>query len=322
MAYRTGLVPGHAGGGDHLNTFFSQDEHRRVLDTSIDVPKEKPSFPLPLDQVGISGKTVWVCFNNEQWSRLPFTAEILINLPGDVRGIHMSRIEQAISDLHNDKFDDLRDYVLQLGNKVMKGQSATTGSIALQGQMPLLQRTPVSEKLSIDTVEISVQAEFHDNNNPASPMVMMGAALCHLTACPCTLAYNESLFNHHDATCPLATHSQRTKTALTIESNSTTVPTLTFDELIDCLSGALHVSRDLLKRPDEAELILKAHRQPQFVEDVVRETAREVGRRFGDRLPPSTRVCIKSLSLESIHIHDVTCRLNTSLEEILNLLQQ
>lgn len=303
-----------------MSTFFSQDEHRRVLDISVDVPKQKPSFPLPLDQVGISGKTVWICFKNEQWSRLPFTADILINLPGDVRGIHMSRIEQAISDLYNDKFDDLRDYVLQLGDKLMKGQRASTGSITLQGQTPHLQRTPVSDKLSIDTVEISMQAEFHVNNNLASPMVMMGAALCHLTACPCTLAYNESLFNHHDSTCPLATHSQRTKTALTIECNSNTALALTFDELIDCLSGALHVSRDLLKRPDEAELILKAHRQPQFVEDVVRETAREVGKTFGDRLPPTTRVLIKSVSFESIHIHDVTCRLNTSLKEILNLL--
>jgi GTP cyclohydrolase FolE2 len=305
-----------------LNTFFSQDEHRRVLDTSIDVPKEKPSFPLPLDQVGISGKTVWVLFNNDQWGRLPFAAEILINLPGDIRGIHMSRIEQAISDLHNKKYDDLRDYALELGGKVMDGQQATTGSITLEGRVPLLQQTPVSEKISIDTVEISVQAKFHDNREPATPMVMMGAATHHLTACPCTLAYNEVLYNRQDSSSPLSTHSQRTKTSLTVESDNATAAVPTFDELINCLSGALHVSQDLLKRPDEAELILKAHRQPQFVEDVVRETAREVGRRFGDRLPPSTRVSIKSLSLESIHIHDVTCRLNTSLKEILNLLQQ
>jgi GTP cyclohydrolase-4 len=306
-----------------LNTFFSQVEHRRVLDTSIDVPMEKPSFPLPLDQVGISGKTVWVLFKNDQWGRLPFAAEILINLPGNIRGIHMSRIEQAISDLHNEKFSDLRDYALELGGKVMDGQQATAGSIALRGQAPLLQQTPVSEKVSIDTVELSVLAQFHDDRKLTSPTVMVGVALCHLTACPCTLAYNEALFMHKDSPCPPATHSQRSRTSLAIESDSSSsLPLPTFNELTDCLSSALHVSRDLLKRPDEAELILKAHRQPQFVEDVVRETAREVGRRFGDRLPPSTRVRIKSLSLESIHIHDVTCRLNKSLEEILNLLQQ
>jgi len=303
-----------------LNTFFSQDEHRRVLDSGVDVPEERPSFALPLDQIGISGKTVWVLFKDEHGSRLPFAAEILINLPADVRGIHMSRIEQAISDLHNQQFVDLRDYALDLGGKILDGQRASACSIGLQGQVPLLQRTPISEMVSIDTVEVSVRAQFHDNKTGASPMVMVGATLCHLTACPCTLAYNQVLFNQENSPCPPATHSQRSKTSLLIESClDFTPPVPSFDELINCLSSALHVSRDLLKRPDETELILQAHRQPQFVEDVVRETAREVGVQFGGRLPAATRVIIKSLSLESIHIHDVTCRLDTSLKEILTV---
>jgi len=301
-----------------LSTFFSQNEHRRVLDSSVDVPEERPSFPLPLNQVGISGKTVWIRFNNEKWGRLPFTAEILINLPADVRGIHMSRIEQAISDLHNQQFEDLRAYALVLGDTIMQRQRGTVGSIKLRGQVPLLQQTPISELISIDTAEISLHAQFHDKQNSVTPLVLVGAALCHLTACPCTLAYNQVLFNQNNAPCPPATHSQRSKTSLMIESAiDSNSPAPSFDELTNCLSSALHVSQDLLKRPDEAELILRAHRQPQFVEDVVRETAREVGRKFGSRLPPATRVIIKSLSLESIHIHDVTCKLDTSLKKIL-----
>jgi GTP cyclohydrolase-4 len=292
-----------------------------VLDSGVDVPEERPSFPLPLDQVGISGKTVWVLFENEQWGRLPFAAEILINLPAAVRGIHMSRIEQAISELHDQRFADLRDYALDLGGKVMDGQRASACSIALRGQVPLLQQSPISELVSIDTVEVSALAQFHAKKTVTSPMVMVGATLCHLTACPCTLAYNQVLFNQENSPYPLATHSQRSKTSLMIESRlDLSPPAPSFDELINCLSSALHVSRDLLKRPDEAELILQAHRQPQFVEDVVRETAREVGKTFAGRLPAATRVIIKSLSLESIHIHDVTCKLDTSLQEILTVM--
>lgn len=321
MADCSRLVSGHAGGGDHLSTLFSQDDHRRVLDSSVDVLEERPAFPLPLDQVGISGKTVWILLKGEQWGRLPFAAEVVINLPADVRGIHMSRIEQAISELHNQQFDDLREYALDLGGKVMDGQRASACSIALQGQVPLLQQTSISEMVSIDTVEVSVRAQFHDKKNVASPMVMIGATLCHLTACPCTLAYSQVLFNQKNSSYPPATHSQRSKTSLMIESRiDSPPPAPSVDELINCLSSALHVSRDLLKRPDEAELILQAHRQPQFVEDVVRETARTAGKMFCDRLPAATRVIIKSLSLESIHIHDVTCTLDTSLQEILKAL--
>ena len=41
------------------------------------------------------------------------------------------------------------------------------------------------------------------------------------------------------------------------------------------------------------------------------------GRRFGGRLAPETGVRIESRSLESIHIHDVVCLLDTRLGAIL-----
>ena len=60
LDYRTGLVPVNAEGKNHLSTFIPDEKHRQVLKTCIDVPEESPSFPLPLERVGISGKTVWV----------------------------------------------------------------------------------------------------------------------------------------------------------------------------------------------------------------------------------------------------------------------
>lgn len=298
---------------------ISLKEHQRVLDSGVDIPDEKPSFPLPLSEVGISEKTVWVDFTEKQWGRLPFKAEILINLPADVRGIHMSRLEQGITQLHHRKFMDLLEYGLALGEKILHGQRVQTCSIALEGQVPILRQTPVSKQTSVDTVDITATTRFTRKNGDRPEIeAMVGAALCHLTACPCTMAYNQFLFSPKDPSSPLATHSQRSKTELLIESDlSASPPAPSFPKLIDCLASTLHVAQDLLKRPDEAELVLKAHQQPQFAEDVVRETARAVGRSFGDYLPISTRVIIKSLSLESIHIHNVRCGLETSLEEIL-----
>jgi GTP cyclohydrolase FolE2 len=48
----------------------------------------------------------------------------------------------------------------------------------------------------------------------------------------------------------------------------------------------------------------------------------EVGKRFGGRFPASTEVIIESLSLESIHIHNVHCILRTTLEEILDAISK
>jgi GTP cyclohydrolase I len=93
------------------------------------------------------------------------------------------------------------------------------------------------------------------------------------------------------------------------------------DDLIVILENVLHMSRDLLKRPDETELVLKAHRKPQFAEDIVRETARAAGKKFAGIMEHETRIQIHSHSLESIHIHDVECLLDTTLADILTTLQ-
>ncbi|TFG37082.1 MAG: hypothetical protein E4H46_02425, partial [Desulfobacterales bacterium] len=116
--------------------------------------------------------------------------------------------------------------------------------------------------------------------------------------------------------CPMPTHSQRSQTWLHLRGAGE-VPA--YQDLLTCLENSLHLTQDLLKRQDEAEIVLKSHIHPQFAEDAVRETARAVGHMFGAVLPAGTAVIIESLSLESIHIHDVCCRLETSLGAICSL---
>ena len=111
-------------------------------------------------------------------------------------------------------------------------------------------------------------------------------------------------------------HSQRSRTELLISPPAADqLPA--HQELVAVLNEALHVSQDLLKRPDETELVLKAHNNPQFAEDTVREVAEVAGRKFRDILPHDTRIQVHSTSLESIHIHDVECSLDVTLADII-----
>src|SRR5210317_1532434 len=81
-----------------LKTLIPESEHRRVLEKCIDVPEEQPSFPLSIDNVGISRKTVWINLPN---GKIPFEVDVRLSLPSSARGIHMSRIEREISKLYN-----------------------------------------------------------------------------------------------------------------------------------------------------------------------------------------------------------------------------
>ena len=185
--------------------------------------------------------------------------------------------------------------------------------------MPLIQQTPVSRLNSIDSLDISFSVNLQKINSQISQSVTIGAGIHHLTACPCTLKYNQVLFERHNDPWPQATHSQRSRTELKINPPSVEILP-TYQELVSVLDEALHVSQDLLKRPDETELVLKAHKKPQFAEDTAREVARAVGKKYGSILPHETKIQVNSTSLESIHIHDVECSLDVQLGEILSII--
>ena len=289
---------------------ISPQDHARVLAEGVDIPQQQPSFALPLPEVGICGKTVWVRLPE---GLVPFSARLEVNLAAEVRGIHMSRMEEVIAALYDQEFADLREYGLQLGREMMARQGASNGRVRLEGQLPLIRTAKVSGRQSVDSIAVSLDLKLGGQGKELESVAMFGVGVAHITACPCTQAYNQTLFGKEGKDCPLPTHSQRSQTTLSLQSAGF-FPSIA--DLLACLEAALHVTQDLLKRTDEAQLVYTSHSLPQFAEDAVREVARQAGERFGKTLPPETLVVIDSLSLESIHIHDVCCRLEISLAEI------
>ena len=61
---------------------------------------------------------------------------------------------------------------------------------------------------------------------------------------------------------------------------------------------------ELMKRPDELAVVAKAHAQPRFVEDCVREMVRQVVEGYPD-LPAEAFVMARQENLETIHRHNV-----------------
>ena len=61
---------------------------------------------------------------------------------------------------------------------------------------------------------------------------------------------------------------------------------------------------ELMKRPDELAVVAKAHAQPRFVEDCVREMVRQVVEGYAD-LPGEAFVMARQENLETIHRHNV-----------------
>ena len=72
---------------------------------------------------------------------------------------------------------------------------------------------------------------------------------------------------------------------------------------------------DLLKRPDELFVVTKAHDNPRFVEDVVREMVQRVVNTYPD-LPDDAFILAKQVNFEGIHKYDVFAERHGTLAEI------
>ncbi|NPA95241.1 MAG: GTP cyclohydrolase I FolE2 [Thermodesulfobacteria bacterium] len=292
-----------------LRPEFDESRHQRVIDSCEDIPETRPAFPYPINRVGITDKTLWI---NLPEGCMPFSSAIYVDLPSGFRGIHMSRMEQQISKLCQEQFCDICQFAECLAQKILEEQQGSTARISLEGLMPLRWKTAISKRISLDSIKLSADVTVSKEKGENRKRSLVGLALVHITACPCTQVYLGGLFGDK-AKWPYPTHSQRCVTWLRVERDGNEP---SYEDLLECLTSCLHPCQDLLKRPDEAELVLKSHREPQFAEDTVRLVARQVGLSLGNQIASDGLIEVNTTSYESIHNHNVACHLETTLKQI------
>jgi GTP cyclohydrolase-4 len=139
----------------------------------------------------------------------------------------------------------------------------------------------------------------------------VGGEAVGMTACPCAMETARELLSEEFpqlkdpalAGLPIISHNQRNRTRLLLELPDDV------DVEVDRILDAIEASQSsptysILKRRDEAQVVLNAHRNPKFVEDVVRDLLVSLPTRFPE-LPDSVRARAETVSEESIHKYDV-----------------
>ncbi len=88
------------------------------------------------------------------------------------------------------------------------------------------------------------------------------------------------------------------------------------DDLIGAAEDAVSSpTYETLKRDDEGRIVYNAHKNPKFVEDVVRDVLKTLRDRFTS-LPDDARITVRSLSEESIHKHNAFAERVTSMGKL------
>ncbi len=285
-----------------------------------DVQASVPATQVSLSRVGVTGveKVIRVKADGaENLYHADF--ECFVDLEPRQAGVHMSRFEEIVGEAIDDVVlgEAFRAEVLaaHIAQRVRERQSGRRAEVSVTARYPETVRTPASGH---STQEIYVLLGTAVASSRGT-RTLTGVQAQGMTACPCAqemvaeLGRERLAASGFDAeqieraieAVPVATHNQRGVGTLYVGCPEGGESWVDAPELLRIVEGSMSSEiYELMKRPDELAVVAKAHEQPRFVEDCVREMVRAVVERYSE-LPDEAFVMARQENLETIHRHDV-----------------
>ncbi|OGS45334.1 MAG: GTP cyclohydrolase [Euryarchaeota archaeon RBG_16_67_27] len=286
-----------------------------------DVQSEAPANSYRLTKVGVTGvlKPVQVRRPGRSLT-LTTTIDAFVDLPPNQKGSHLSRNLEVINELVDRSVREPVESLEELTETIAKGllkrhDYATTAEVWARADY-FLERTSPWGVSSLEPYHLV--ARVNARRDPASVERSVGVEVVGMTACPCAMeTVRASLAKEHGDVVdrmPVITHNQRNRTTLIVEEPRG--HDLEADELIEIVEASMSApTYELLKRPQEGRLVEMAHRNPKFVEDVVREILDRLLTRY-PKMPDRAWVRVKSEAEESIHKHNAVAERATTFGEL------
>ena len=250
--------------------------------------------------------------------------DVFVDLPPELKGSHLSRNVEVLGegvDLSvRDPVTSLEDLCQRLARQLLVRHEYATWSQAQARADYFLERKVGNGRTSLERYRLIARAQAH-REDPVRVRKLIGVEVVGISACPCAMEGVREIISEENPDLagmvdqiPMMSHNQRNVATLMLE-----VPEdveLEANDLIDLVEGQLSApTKELLKREDEARLVIQAHSNPKFVEDIVRDILDAVVRQYPD-LPDDTSVIVRSESKESIHKHNAFAERVTTLGEL------
>ncbi|MBN1110377.1 MAG: GTP cyclohydrolase I FolE2 [Methanomassiliicoccales archaeon] len=272
-----------------------------------------------LTRVGVTGVKKPVKVHREgKDTCLNCDIDVFVDLPSTQRGSHLSRNLEVIAEIVEqgvaEPIKGLEVLAADICRKLLdRHDYATYAEVHIDADY-FLERTLHTGRKSVESYKLVAKAS-HRRGNGLSKMI--GAQVIGMTACPCAMETVDEIQGNTlkpEGCLPTISHNQRNVTTAMLE-----VPEefdVEADDLIEIVEASFSSPTfEILKRAEEAHVVINAHRNPKFVEDVVRDNLALILKRFPD-LPDDTVVTVSSVSEESIHKHNAMAERVTTLGEL------
>ncbi len=276
-----------------------------------------------LTRVGVTGVKKPIEVQRPWGTRtLNATLDIYVDLPSEQRGSHMSRNLEVSGEIMDktvrDPVEGLENLAAKMCDLLLERHDyASYSEVDIRADYFLEKESP-KNITSLENYQIRARAEGYRDEEIRK---YIGVTVIGITTCPCAMegVRKELKEKYQDIEeelddVPVVTHNQRNITTVMIE-----VPPdeeLEVNDLIETIEDSLSSStHEILKREDEVEIVMQAHKNPKFVEDVVRDVLSALLERYKG-FPDSTQVEVKSESEESIHKHNALAERVTTFGEL------
>ena len=232
----------------------------------IDVQNQIDERNIKIQQTGISG--VYLPFKisdggevQNVLAKIKFT----VALSEKVRGTHMSRLAEILTDYTNEpiKISDVEKILLDAINKLDTDFSA----IEIYFKFFVKKFSPVSNRESLLDIDCKFSGELSKNSRMK---FILGLAVPFTSLCPCSKEISD-----------FGAHNQRSICRVNLKfSDAEKFDDIKISELVNLIEGqGSSKIFPILKREDEKFVTESAYQNPKFVEDILRDivlTLREV----------------------------------------------
>lgn len=224
----------------------------------IDVQNQLDHRNINVDKVGVKDirYPITVMDRNTGVQHTVACINMYVDLPREFKGTHMSRFIEILNEFHGNL--DIREFSKVLG-AMQERLSAESAHIEISFPYFVKKRSPVTATDGL--MEYGCRVSGSVNHRIGCDLILE-VNVPITTVCPCSKEISE-----HGA------HNQRGMVKLAVRFKRF----VWIEDLVQLIERAASCEvYSVLKRPDEKYVTEKAYENPKFVEDVVRDIAREL----------------------------------------------
>ncbi len=260
----------------------------------LDIQNGSSKLNIPIKTVGIRNLKLPIFIvkkNNNEDQHTVADIDVFVDLAGNQKGIHMSRLPQQLQKQLSTKLSLKK--INDIAENIKNISEADRCQIIYKFPYFINKSAPVSEEIGIVYYNVTFDVTNSNGNTSCFVMTIETTAT---SLCPCSKEISK-----------YGAHNQRSKIKIQCEIKD--FEFIYIEDLIEISErNASCPIYSVLKRVDEKFVTEQAYENPKFVEDMVRELFDDLTHTIKDKV---NWYKVSVSNEESIHQHDAYCSLSS-----------